>query len=136
MQREEAAARDDQLETDEAVHLFHVAKQLDLSFGSGSEIGVAAFTRSDDVAVAVPGENCLSQASAGGDERAGAVRGGRTFIQSTEVFGGQAWQGVAGGFQIIQEDDMAGGSVGVDRGGVNAPGVNGGWDFLDGHGAG
>ena len=56
--------------------------------------------------VAVPDEQGLAEAGAGGDEAAVADGGGVAFVQGEDAVGGELGDAVAVGFEVVDEEDV------------------------------
>ena len=83
----------------------HELEEVDLLIGARSEIRVTAFAGHDLVARAIPEENTFAEAGACGEESARSSGERLAGIENAKIFGREVLEAVAGGAQIIDEND-------------------------------
>ena len=83
-----------------------VFEERDLAVGAGGEVAVAAFGGDGAVLLAVPDEEGLAEAGAGGDEAAVADGAGVAGVEGEDFVGGELGDAVAVGFEVVDEEDV------------------------------
>src|SRR6266403_1957797 len=121
MKGAEAAAGKNEFPTDLRIAAAHEAEEFDLLLGVRSEIGMASFGGHHAVAPTVPDENRLTETGAGSEQGAGPAGLRNTRIQNAEIPGWKMLEAVAGGSQIIQENDIGDCQFLDERRGVDDP---------------
>lgn len=136
VQGAEAAAGEDELPAHLRITAAHEAEKLDLLFGVGREIGVAALGRDDAVALAVPDEEGLTEAGARSEKGPCATGLRFAWIQNAEVFRGKMLDAVAGGTEVIHEDDLRHIELSSESASVDGPRKIGGANAIIDDGSG
>jgi len=126
----EAAAGQNEFPTDLRITPAHVTEQFDLLLGMRREIRMAAFGGHNAVAGAVPNENGLAQAGAGGEKRARAAVLGLAGIQDAIFFGSEMFNAVAGSAKIVHEHNVGKFQFAGKDGGVHGPWEIGGANAI------
>src|SRR5882724_5339471 len=122
MKSAEAAPGKNEFPADLRIAAAHEAEEFDLLLGVRSEIGMASFGGHDAVAPAVPDEDRLTKTGAGSKQCARSAGLRYTRIQNAEILGCKVLEAVAGGSQIIQENDIGDGHFLNERRSVDDPG--------------
>ena len=103
----DAEAGDDALPTDATVEgVAEILEERDLAIGAGGEVAVAALGGDGAVFLAVPDEEGLAEAGAGGDEAAMAGCLGVALVEGEDVVGSELGDAVAVGFEVVDEEDV------------------------------
>jgi hypothetical protein len=104
------------------VLLLEVAEQVDLVFVARRVVAVAAFAGHGDVLLAVPGQDALAEAGAGGDQGAVADLAGVALARGVDLVGLEFGDAVAIGFQVVDEEDVVDFEVVGQLAAVEGPG--------------
>ena len=83
-----------------------VLEEGDLAVGAGGEVAVATLGGDGAVVLAVPDEEGLAEAGAGGDEAAVADGGFVAGVEGEDLVGGELGDAVAVGFEVVDEEDV------------------------------
>ena len=83
---------------------------------------MAAFAGHNLVAVAIPKQNALAQASARGEQGTRGAGNGSADVQNAEVLGREMLEAVAGGAQIVHQSSVLDGDFPGENFGVDNPG--------------
>jgi hypothetical protein len=130
------AAREDKFPTDLRIATAHEAEKFDLLLGVRGEIGVAPLGRDNVIAASVPYQDGLAEASARGEQSASSAGFGLTWIEDAEIFGGKMLKAMAGGAEIIEENNFFDLEFFFQIFGVDDPGKIGGANFVVNDGTG
>src|SRR5258708_38063398 len=98
-----------------------MTQQLDFTFGAWSKVGVAALRACHDVPISIPEKDGLTQTRPCGNQGLSGLGGRHSAVESGNLRWAQQRQAVGGCFEVIPQNDMAGGKVCGQRGAARSP---------------
>src|SRR5258708_323920 len=98
-----------------------MTQQLDFTFGAWSKVGVAALRACHDVPISIREKDGLAQPCPCGKQGMSGLGGRHSAVESGNLRWAQQRQAVGGCFEVIQQNDVAGGKLRGQGGSVHSP---------------